>query len=106
MAVQILSLASGQLKGTPIADPANKIYTSPTTPTPLTTIIKSIRLVNTHTAAVTIDLYFLKSGGVLVTDKRLISPQGMTITPGAMAIDESRNHYGLWRSYLRRRECG
>ena len=87
MAVQILSLAYGQLSTLTGGQP-NLLYTSPTTPTALTTIVKSVRLVNQNTSPVTVDLYLLRSGDTLATSKRFISPQAMSIGAGALAIDD------------------
>jgi hypothetical protein len=87
MSVQILSLAYGQLQGLTGGQP-NQIYQSPVTPVALTTIVKSIRMVNTNTTPVTVDLYLLRSGGTLVTDKRFICPPAMSIAAGSLALDD------------------
>jgi hypothetical protein len=84
MSVQILSLAYGQL-GVLTSGQPNQIYLSPSS---LTTIIKSIRLVNTNTAPVTVDLYLLRSGDTLSASKRFISPQAMSIPAGGLAVDD------------------
>lgn len=80
MSVQILSLANGQLSNTS----QTTIYTSPVGPPALTSIVKSIRLVNTDTVPRTINLYFMQLSGSV----RHISPQNMTIPAGGLAIDE------------------
>lgn len=77
MAVQIKALANGQLGTSARGD----LYT---TPTGKTTIVKNIRLVNTDTAARTLNLYFNRSGGT----SRQISPSAMTLGAGSLAIDD------------------
>lgn len=83
MAVQILSLASDALPTVPTPGTGD-LYTSPTTPTPLTTIVKSIRIVNTNTTPVIVNLYFKESGRT----ERRIAPRDMTIPAGGLAIDD------------------
>lgn len=87
MAVQVMSLAYGQLGNTTGGQP-NLLYLSPTTPTALTTLIKSIRLVNQNSTAVTVDLYLLRSGDNVTTSKRFICPKAMSIAASGMAIDD------------------
>jgi hypothetical protein len=81
MAVQIFSIASGQLS----TSAASSIYTSPTSPSPLTTIIKSIRLVNTASTPTTVNLYIFRSPD---NTNRRIAPQNMSIPAGGLAIDD------------------
>jgi hypothetical protein len=77
MSVQILSLAHSTL-----ADTAqHALYT---TPAGLTSIVKSIRLVNAATGPVTINLYFTPSGG----SSYFIAPTNLLIGAGGMAIDD------------------
>ncbi len=80
MAVKILSLASGQLSTTS----QTVIYTSPVGPPALTSIVKSIRLVNTDTVPRTINLYFTPNGG----STRRIAPPGLSIAAGSLVIDD------------------
>jgi len=75
MAVQILSLANGQL---------NLATTDMYASTAITTIVKSIRLVNTGSLPITINLYFLLNLGTA----RRIAPVNMTIPAGGLAIDD------------------
>ena len=83
MAVQIMSLASGQ-----VPQNTTQIYTSPATPTPLTTIVKGIRIVNKDSASRTVNLYLTRitppDNGV---DRR-ISPVNTTVPPLGMVIDD------------------
>ena len=80
MSVQVLSLASGQLSTTS----QTVIYTSPVGPPALTSIVKSIRLVNTDSVPRKINLYFTPNGGAT----RHIAPQNMSLPAGALAIDD------------------
>ena len=80
MSVQILSLASGYLPNA-----TNPIYTSPVGPPALTTIVKSIRLVNTAATAATVNLYLTRSAG---GNARHLIPNNMTIPAGGLAIDD------------------
>lgn len=80
MAVQILSLASGQLPGA-----SNPIYTSPPGPPALTTIVKDIRLVNTSSSSATVNLYLFR---VLDQNNRRIIPMNLSIPPGTIAIQD------------------
>lgn len=84
MAVQILSLFSGSL-ATPSGS-AGTLYTSPSSPAPLTTIVKSIRLVNTGTGAATVNLYLWRTTSDQ-TNRHLI-PVNMTIPAGGLALDD------------------
>jgi hypothetical protein len=80
MSVQILSLASGYLPNA-----ANPIYTSPVGPPALTTIIKSIRLVNTDSVPRTVNLYVNR---VADPNNRYITPVNLTIPAGGLVIDD------------------
>lgn len=82
MAVQILSLASGALSTTL----ASTLYTSPTTPVALTTIVKSIRLVNTGSSPTTVNLYVWRAAQD--NTNRHIAPVNMTVPSGGLAIDD------------------
>src|SRR5580765_8478905 len=77
MAIQVKALANGQLGTTSQGD----LYTVPASKT---TIVKNLRLVNTDTAARTVNLYFKRSGGT----SRLISPSAMSLGAGSLAIDD------------------
>jgi len=68
----IKSLADGQL-----AAAKATIYTSPTA---TQTIVQSIVLVNSHTSALVVNLYFKASGGT----SRRISPKDYSLAAGAM----------------------
>lgn len=78
MAIQIVSLADGQLSNTEadIYGPA----------TGKRAIVKGIRLVNTDTAALTVNLFFRPNGG---STSRLILPKDLTLSAGAAFIDDS-----------------
>jgi hypothetical protein len=78
MAIQIVSLADGQL-GTSEAD----LYGPATEKR---AILKGIRLVNSDTAARTVNLYFRPNGG---STSRLIFPKDLTLAAGAAFIDDS-----------------
>jgi hypothetical protein len=73
-AITVKNLSNGQLAGT-IGD----LYTAPAL---TTTIIKSITLVNTHTAELSVNLYVLKSGGTA----RKIIPSNMTLGIGYLLV--------------------
>ena len=75
MSVIIKSLGSGQL-----ATSQGALYTATST----TAIVMTVRLVNIHTAAVTVNLYFKQSG-----NSRQITPKDFTLAPGArLVVDE------------------
>ena len=78
MSVQILNLNANQLSGMA----QSLIY--PPAPITLTTIVKSITVVNTDTQPRTINLYFAPAG--VAANARRIAPQNMTIPAGGMAI--------------------
>ena len=61
MALTIKSLASGQLKTASYASPptTNTLYQAPAGTTPKAAVAKSVILVNTHSSAVTLNLYLL-----------------------------------------------
>ena len=80
MAVQILNLMTTQLSATA----QTLIYPSPAIT--LTTIVKSIRLVNTDTQPRTVNLY-LAPGGVVGSARHLIPPN-MNIPAGGLAVDD------------------
>lgn len=80
MAVQILSLANGQLGTT------SKGLLYPNPAITLTTIVKSIRLVNTDTQPRTVNLYFAPAGNP--ANARRIAPPSMTIPAGGLVIDD------------------
>jgi hypothetical protein len=82
MAVQILSLASGSMS----SSAASTMYTSPLGPPGITTIIKSIRLVNTSGSAVTVNLYLYRTVGD--PNNRRIAPVAMSIPANGIAIDD------------------
>src|SRR5712672_884432 len=76
------------------------LYTAPnTSPNFKAAIVKTIRLVNTHTASVKVNLYHMKLGMAapngMVTNgptkqrRRHISPVDFSIPPGGMYIDDS-----------------
>jgi hypothetical protein len=81
MSVQVLSLANGQL-GTVSK---GLLYPSPN-PITLTTIVKSIRLVNTDTQPRTVNLYFAPNA--ISGNIRRIAPPNMTIPAGGLVIDD------------------
>ena len=68
----IKSLADGQLEAT-----KGTIYTAPAA---TQTIVQSITLVNTHSSALTINIYFKASGG---TSRRII-PKDTSLAASAM----------------------
>ena len=68
----IKSLADGQLNDTKAT-----IYTSPAA---TQTIVQSIILVNSHSSALVVNLYFKASGGT----SRRISPKDYSLAAGAM----------------------
>lgn len=76
MALLIKALANGQLGTTSQGD----LYT---TAAAKTTIVKSMRFVNTDTVARTMNLYFKRSGGTA----RLIFPANMSLGVGHLAVD-------------------
>ena len=76
MAIQVLSLGSGQLSTTS----QSNLYTSSS----ITTVVKNIRLVNVSSSPVTVNLYFKPNGGTA----RRIAPQNMTLAAGAFSIDD------------------
>ena len=80
MSVQILSLASGYL---PLAN--NPIYTSPST---LTTIIKSIRLVNTDSVPRTVNIYLKRAAESPTPTNRYLTPVNLSIPAGGLYIDD------------------
>lgn len=75
MSLQIKSLAEGQLTGSLV-----DLYTVPSAKT---AIIKAMRFVNTHTVAVTIDVYYKKSAD------RLIFPKSLSIAPGNLVTEDT-----------------
>ena len=79
MSVQVLSLGSG-----PLPASTTSIYLSPTTPVALTTIIKSIRLVNKGSTA-TMNLYLKTAADG--NDRRLMPPN-FSISAGTMVIED------------------
>jgi hypothetical protein len=81
MAVQILSLASGQL-GT---GSQGNLYQSPVSPTPFTSVVKGIRLVNTGSSTLTVNLWFKVA---LTSTVTRIAPKAMSLAPGACAVDD------------------
>ncbi len=76
MAVQVLSLGSGQLSNSVTA-----LFSASAT---LTTIVKTIRLVNTDTATRTVNLYFQQSGQT----QRRIAPVNLSLAPGVCYVDD------------------
>src|SRR5437899_4658410 len=80
MSVQISSLASGFLASSGGA--VNPIYASPTG---LTTIIKSIRLMNNDATPQTVNLYMNRSPD---NTNRYITPKNLTIPAGGLVIDD------------------
>jgi len=76
MAVQVLSLASGQVQTATAT-----IYTS----TNVTTIVKSIRLVNTGSAPVIVNVYLYRLANA---DTRHLWPLAMTLAGYALAVDD------------------
>ncbi len=77
MTIAVVSLGDGQLAAT-IGD----IYTSPAS---TQTIVETITLVNTHTSAITANLYLLPSGG---TARRICS-KDMSLAAGRMWVGPS-----------------
>jgi hypothetical protein len=51
-------------------------------------IVNSLRLVNTHTAAVVVNLYFNRPNGGL-NRRRLLAPPNISLAPGMCFIDDS-----------------
>jgi hypothetical protein len=83
MSVQIISLSTGAL-----ASATGAIYTGPGT---LTTIIKSIRLVNKDSVPRAVNLYIKRFAAVSPngdTTQRYISPVNVTIPAGGLLIDD------------------
>src|SRR5438045_1040395 len=79
MAVQIVSVASGS-----VPQNATAIYTS----TGITTIVKSIRLMNKDSVPRTINLYVNRSTNPDAGIDRRICPRDMSIPAGGIAIDD------------------
>jgi hypothetical protein len=84
MSVQILSLATGQL----ITTSQTVLYTSPVGPPALTSIVKSIRLVNTTSSPVTVNLYLNRNSGTGSPDTRHLIPLSMSVPGNSAAIDD------------------
>ena len=84
MSVQILSLATGQLSSTS----QTAIYTSPVGPPSLTSIVKSIRLVNTTSSPVTVNLYISKLTPPSTYDTRHLIPLSMSVSGNGAVIDD------------------
>jgi hypothetical protein len=49
-------------------------------------LVKNISLVNTDTSSVTVNVYYLKSGGVQGTDNRCIAPKGLSIPASGQVV--------------------
>lgn len=78
MGIQIKALKDGQLGTT-----ANgQLYP---VPAGKTAIVKSMRFVNTHTSAITINVYYKKKDG---TARKLL-PANISLAAGAALIDDS-----------------
>lgn len=77
MSLNIKSLADGQL-----ASSKGTIYTAPTAKQ---AVIKRITLVNTHTSAETVNLYFKASGG---TSRRIIPKDTSLAASNMLVMDD------------------
>ena len=80
MSVIIKSLGSGQLTTSQGA-----LYTA----TGTTAIVMTVRLVNTHTAAVTVNLYFKGAAS------RQITPKDFSLAPGALLVVDEELTLGV-----------
>jgi hypothetical protein len=103
MAIQIKSLNNGEapVKDTSIAamtDNFNKIltanevydlYSAPSTPGGRkSAIVKSIRVVNTHTSTVTVNLYFCRPNSSGQNRRRQLSPVDLALGAGQVYIED------------------
>jgi hypothetical protein len=77
MAIEIVALANGRLPST-----QGSLYDVPQSKR---AILRSIRLVNTDTVAITVNLYYKRSGGT----ERHIIPKNLSLAPGTALIDDS-----------------
>lgn len=88
MAILIKTLAVGTIGTTE----ATLLYRSSNTPSPKATLVTSLRLVNTGSAEVTIQVYFVPKGlpnqQNALTNKRWIFPKDLKIPPGLAVIDD------------------
>lgn len=83
MSVQIISLSTGPLPST-----TGAIYTGPAT---LTTIVKSIRLVNKDSVPRAVNLYIKRAVATSPngdTTQRYIAPVNVTIPAGGLLVDD------------------
>jgi hypothetical protein len=83
MALTVKTLNDGQ-----IDDEQGLLYE---VPAGMAAVVKNIRLVNTDTQSRTLTLYYLRSEG---EDARLISPQNVSLPPGAMLIEDNELSMG------------
>ncbi len=67
---------------------ANTVYNLYTAPTGKATIVKNIRLVNTHSGPVKVNLYFMRLNATGQYRRRLVSPVDLSLAPGLLYIDE------------------
>ena len=102
MSVQIKSLTNGvpQPDGTTpspndffnILEMANTVYdlyTAPQTPTRRDAIVKNIRLYNSHTAAVKVNLYFTRINSMsMLPRRRQLTPLDLSLPAGFTYIDD------------------
>jgi hypothetical protein len=66
---------------------ANKVFTLYMAPTGKSAILKGMRFVNTHTAAVTVSVWFNRPVGDKYR-RRLLAPADMSLSAGFTYIDE------------------
>lgn len=71
----------------PTANTIYDLYSAPTTPTTKAAIVKNIRLVNTHTASVKVNLYFMRPNANGQNRRRQISSIDMALPPGYLFIE-------------------
>jgi hypothetical protein len=66
---------------------ANVIYDLYTTPTAKTAVVKNIRLVNTSSASVKVNVYFMRPNASGQHRRRQISPVDLVLAPGYLYIE-------------------
>ena len=82
MALTVKTLGEGQVGVT-----VSALYT---VPPDKAAIVKSMRFVNTDdTDPVTLDLYYLKSGGTHPDDARRILPAGVSLAKNSLLLEEA-----------------
>lgn len=72
----------------PTANTVYDLYTAANDATnKKTAIVNSLRLVNTHTASVKVNLYFMRPNATGQNRRRLITPVDLSLAPGYLYID-------------------